>query len=490
MKYLIVLLFLMFSFPCLYAGNETAGVAGETSDLTPVEADSSDIDGLDEEDEMDEDGQLGVEEDEMDEEAELEDDGDEAEFEDEPIQEEGSSFVTEWIAPARFTLKHEYSYKTSDPQRVVNNRSSARVEYSKFFGTYFFIQFDTKVNFFLAEDHRAKAEEKNSLLETNAREAFLQVSFGETSIKAGIQVVIWGESDGGAITDVVSPRDNSEFLFISLEESRIGQALLMLDQYSGIGTWSLFYIPEPEFDKMPAKGTEYDFNPFDSLDVPVVVAEAEPDIDRHEYGLRWKKTFGKSDIALMVADLMANQYSYEYKGFTPVFNMVIEKAASRYQLYGLSFNYAKGSFLWKGEIAGKTPRIFNNEFYGLVEKDVLDTAFGLEYSPSGSYILAFLAVNSRVVDWEESIVGIDEDVSSLIANWSKSFLNEDLSITMMASHTLTSKDSFFMAQASYAFDDRLKFEFEATVFGIDNEESQLWTFKDQNRATVKVLYQF
>ncbi len=114
-----------------------------------------------------------------------------------------------------------------------------------------------------AADKATEAEDEEVLFETSSKEAFLQASFADTSIKGGVQIMIWGESDGGAIADVISPRDYSELFFISLEESRIGQPMLIIDQFSAIGDWSLFYIHDPEFNEYPEKGTAYYYDPFD-----------------------------------------------------------------------------------------------------------------------------------------------------------------------------------------------------------------------------------
>ncbi len=69
-------------------------------------------------------------------------------------------FFETLLQPARFTLKHEHSYKTKEPTQTVNKRSSVRLEYSKFFGTYFFLQLDVKLNGFHESDHRQKRKRK------------------------------------------------------------------------------------------------------------------------------------------------------------------------------------------------------------------------------------------------------------------------------------------------------------------------------------------
>ncbi|MCP4755705.1 MAG: hypothetical protein GY866_32985 [Proteobacteria bacterium] len=417
----------------------------------------------------------------------------EAEFDDDPdaAQAATPSFLDQWVSPARITLKHETSYKTATPERVVNNRSSVRLEYERPLGDYFYIRLDTKANGFHGNDHRAEAEDKTLVIDTVTREAYLQASLGNTSLKAGLQILIWGESDGGAITDVISPRDYSELFFISLEESRIGQLMVVLDQYTDLGTFSLFCVPDPKFDALPEAGTEY------YVENPVLSAfaidEPDPDESLMEYGLRWKKTFGKSDVALMAARLVSNQYAYE-SVLGPGFMPMLEKTARPYRMLGTAFNYSRGNFLWKAEIAAKTKQAFNTltPLYqlALVEKDVLDAALGFEYSPGGAYTLGVEAGNRQVADWSNSLVDTPENASTLVLAWSKNFLNEDLSLSWMSSHSYPGKDWFHQAEASYNWDDHLTFELQGFYPDLSDEEGQMWSFRDQKRITARVQYQF
>ena len=375
---------------------------------------------------------------------------------------EESSFLSQLMLPARFTIKSERSYQLKDENELKNNRASFRLEYSKYFGTYFFIQLDTKLNAFLADDHRAKAENSEGVYETNTKEAFLQMSFGNTSIKLGMQNMIWGEADGGAITDVISPRDYSELFFISLEESRIGQMMVVLDQYTEIGDWSLFYIPDPKFNAYPKEGTAY----------YVGIPEISTDEKETEYGVRWKKTFGKSDIAFMMASLIENS------------------VVNRYSMVGTTFNYARGNFLYKGEIAHKTSKSFYNAYYQIIKKDVLDAALGAEYSPGGTYTLGLEAVNSHIADWEEGLQSVKEDTSSTTLTWSKTYLNEDLSLNWMSSFGNSMKMIMHSLRTSYKWNDNLTFELNAFYPDIRDEASEYWVYRDQKQIALKFQVQF
>ncbi|MCG8337973.1 MAG: hypothetical protein MJE63_26015 [Proteobacteria bacterium] len=402
-------------------------------------------------------------------------------------QDKPGSFFQEFSAASRFTLKHEASYKTVKPEKTINNRSSFRWEFSKFFGNYFFLQFDTKLNAFWGNDHRAEAEDKDPLLETNTKEGFLQISAGDTSVKAGIQILIWGESDGGAITDVISPRDYSELFFISLEESRIGQPMVVWDQFTDFGDWSLFYIPDPEFNELPEEGTAYYFDTFAGN---AEFQDETSDEPMHEYGLRWKKTFGKSDVSLMMASLIENNYAYRKDGTTAGGKHLITKTKQRFAMTGVAFNYVTGNYLFKGELGRKAPQSFNDAAYQIVKRDVSDVALGLEYSPGGSYTLGMEAVNSHIHDWNEELVGTDENTRSLVISWSDTFLNEDLSIDWSTSYTEPRVAFFHSLRSSYKWNDHITYELEGFYPDIADEDNSYWIYRNEKRITLKAQLQF
>lgn len=416
---------------------------------------------------------------------------DEMEFDSGESKAESSqpSLLSRLMKPARFTLKHELSYKTEAPEALQTNRSSIRLEYAKFFGEYYYLQFDTKLSAYWGEDHRAEAKKESTVYDSNIREAFLQASFGNTSIKAGIQIVIWGESDGGAITDVISPRNNSELFFISLEESRIGQPMILVDQFTSFGEFSLFYIPDAGFNENPQPGTAYYFDPLASLP-PGTSFQEDQEGETYEVGARWKKTFGKSDFAIMAASLLDNE---PYGDPQPGFPLKILKKNQRFNMLGVTFNYATGNYLIKGEIGRKIPLAFMKEeslMLKTVRKNKTDTALGLEYSPGGSYTLGFEAVNSHIEDWEKGILLSPEDTNSLVIAWSKTFLNEDLSVNWMSSYSTPNPAFFHSLRSSYKWDDHLTLELEGFYPDIRDEESQFFLFNDQKQIAFKIQYQF
>jgi hypothetical protein len=397
------------------------------------------------------------------------------------------SLFASLLSTARLTLKHETFYKTTRPDGIKSNRTSLRLEYSRSIGPHFFVKLDTKQTLFWGDDHRAQAEDKEMTTENFTREAFCQASFADTSIKAGVQILIWGESEGGAITDVISPRDYSEAFFISLEESRIGQPMILVDQFASFGDLSAFFIPDPEFNDYPEDDTAYDYDEFND---PVRYREERSDAHNYEFGGRWKKTFGQSDVALMAASLIENDHIYRLDGVGADGTMIITKKKERFTLAGLTFNYVQGSFLYKGEIGLKFPQHFNNSDMQIEQKDVLDAALGLEYSPGGAYTLGLELVNRHIMDWDGDLAGVRENESSVVLIWEKDFLNETLSVSWMSIYTTPHEGYLHTLKTTYEWDDHISLKFEAFYPDMSDPENSLWVYRDQKQVALKIQVQF
>lgn len=384
-----------------------------------------------------------------------------------------------WLEPLRVSLKHEVSYKFASPKRVVNNRSSVRLEYSKALNSNLYLRLDTKLNLHWTNDHRAKAKDESPFRELVTREAYLQSSFGNTSFRLGYQILPWGVSEGGAITDEVSPRNSAEFFFISLEESRVGQPMLAMDHFGNSGQWSAFFVPRPGYNKYPDRGSEYD--------IPGAFDRNAPDDDwgnagTYEFGARWKRTFGKSDISLMAARLIDNDYLVRQQ---------------RFRMYGLTANIAIDNLLLRAEVALKQPRAFFARSAGggggltVVESDQFDSSFGFDYSPGGrTLVYSAEVVWSRLLDWKGDIVGREQDEYSLVGAVTNRFFNDDLTLSWLTiySRPYTSVRHRFLS--SYLIDDNSTVYFELFYPDERDDRSGTWPYRDQKQFVIRYQYQF
>jgi hypothetical protein len=384
---------------------------------------------------------------------------------------------SQWLAPLRVSLIHELSYKIAAPKRIVNNRSSVRIEYSKPLTDNVFFRLDTKLNLHWGNDHRARAKNENPFRELVTREAYLQTSLGETSLRFGYQILPWGVSEGGAITDEVSPRNNAEFFFIPLEESRIGQPMLIADRFGDSGQWTAFFVPRPSYNKYPDAGSEYDIPGAFGAPKP---DESWSDPDDFEYGLRWKRTFGKSDFSLMAASLIDNDY-------------LVRK--QRFQMLGFTANIAVDNLLYRAEVAWKQPKVFFAQpevgNLSIVESDQLDSSLGFDYSPGGRPLTYSAEVTwSHLLNWQASILGRKREEYSLVGSISNQFLNNDLMLTWLSIYSKSYRSYQHKFLGSYKIDDNSTFYLELFYPDERDPRSGTWPYRDQKQIVLRYQYQF
>ncbi|CAM4025419.1 DUF1302 family protein [Bordetella tumulicola] len=394
------------------------------------------------------------------------------------------------IAPNayRFTLGYELSALTNDWSELVNNRSWIRFEYSKFFSNNLYVRLDTKQNVYWSQDHRAEALDRTVYFENSTPEAFVQYSRpdGQTAFRLGVQRMIWGESQAGAITDEVSPRNLSELFLVPLEESRLGQFMLSVDHFSSLGDFTAFYVPRPRFNKYADEDTAYYLDPFDGQAYVHDVVGS----DRNEYGMRWRKAYSGSDVSLMAASLIDNDYAMRYDGVDADGRLHMTRLANRIGMVGGAFNYASGKFLYRGELAYKSGRLFSDANYQLVEKDVIDAALGFTYSLGGSNTIGMEVVNSHVVDWDSSITGIPRDTTSLVLDANLFFLNDMLSVSWLTVFTQPYTSIQTSIRTAYKWSDNLTYSLDLHALAVPDENNALYPFRDMHQVVLRAEYRF
>ena len=377
-------------------------------------------------------------------------------------------------SPTRITFAQEASYKVKDPGTVVKNRSSLQVEYAKHVLDNFYVQFNGKATAFLGSDHRREAEETD----TRVASAYIQGSFGQTSFRAGVQALPWGESIMAPITDEVSPRDNRELFNFNLEELRVGQGMFVVDHYSTAGRWSAFWNPKPSFNKYPERGTAYFFDPF-------TYRGAREGDNGTEYGVSWRKNFESSDITLMAASLIDNDYALRMNA-----DGTVSRVKERFSMAGVVFTRAIKNFVIRGEAALKTPKAYNDASLQIVKKDAIDVYLGVDYRYSSSLTFSVEAVNQHISGWNDRIAGSPRDRQSVLLTMTKTLMNDDLTINLLNFYNRPYRSNLTILQTSLKWDDHLTFGLNAVYPHANDRRNGLWNVRDQKQISLKVQYSF
>ena len=89
------------------------------------------------------------------------------------------------------------------------NRLGANIRYQNAFAPGWLLQASAQIRIYLNDDYQYRAEGDSIDIESRGNELFLQRSFDQHSIKLGRQTVVWGETSGNSVLDVIN---TTEFL--------------------------------------------------------------------------------------------------------------------------------------------------------------------------------------------------------------------------------------------------------------------------------------
>jgi len=379
------------------------------------------------------------------------------------------------LRPTRVTIAQESAYKFADPQRTIKERASVRVEYSRHFLEHSFLQFDAKRTQFFGADHRHFEGS-----DTRVNQAYVQTSLGQTSVGVGIQTVAWGESILAPITDEVSPRDNRELFNFNLEELRVGQPMVTVDQYSDLGRFSAFYTPHPRFNKIPRAGSAYFLLPAGVT----IEQSAQAQASHPEYGLNWRRSFGRTDVSLMAARLTDNDFALRAAGAD---RLVAEP--TRFSLFGMTVGRVVDKFLLKGELGLKMPKAFNDAQQQIVRRNELDAYLGVEYRHSSTLSLGLEAVNQHIVNWDPTIQTA-RDRQTILLTATQLLRHDDLSIQLLQFFNRPDASRLTMVMTSLKWNDNLTFGLNLMVPSTRHPRSSLYGVRDQKQVEFKMQYQF
>ncbi len=410
---------------------------------------------------------------------------DEASFEETefPVnsEKEGGNYFKDF----KFTASHLYSFGTTKPDTgSINNQSSLRCEFDRTVYESFFLKFDGKVSGHYEDDHVAEAEDEKFETDGKIREFYLQAVFDNFMIRGGRQIIVWGETDGGVINDVVSPRDRSEFIFIDLEDSRLGQYIASVDIYSDMGDFLFFVTGKPSSDEMPDSGTRYDRSA-----AGINIIEDKVTFSDREFGFKWKKIEGKFEIALMGASFFDNEGVLDYLQGNDY-----QKEYSDYWFSGVGLSFTKGAYLVKIDVSYKNnyplQGIDESSRFMKDEHDISDMALGIEYDANGRYLLNFELTNRHVFHYRGELPGMKQDNPAFYFLFSKQFFNDTLKTVYTFFHQFHERNSFHKAEIDYTIIDDLDISFAYTFFDMSDRDSLLWNYRNEDRAEIELNYYF
>jgi hypothetical protein len=230
---------------------------------------------------------------------------------------------------------------------------------------------------------------KDQRLNLYARENYLDLGAGNWDFRIGRQQIVWGEVVGLFFADVVSAKDQREFILSDFDILRIPQWAARAEYSKGDYHAELLWVPVPSYDKIGKPGAE--FFPAPPPPPPGFATqfrgEVRParDLTNTNYGARMSMLKSGWDIS---------GFYYRSMDATPTFSREIVGGAQpafiyqarhdRINQFGSTVTKDFRSFVLKGEAVYTRGRQFSvmrlSDVDGLVPQNTLDWVLGFDFT--------------------------------------------------------------------------------------------------------------
>lgn len=397
-----------------------------------------------------------------------------------------------FLDQSTWTLAHVFSLQTGSDPEVVNNHLYLRQVSESLLWDRYFTRLDWKARMFPKTDHRADAKEKNVFLDGDLREAYVQAGFANMNLKLGSQIIVWGKADTVAVTDVASPRDNSEFIFPELEDMRFGQWAVSTQWFGETTNLFAFASPLPETDRAPKSGTHY-FRPLLG-DQGVDIVDQCPSFGDLEAGLKLEILSGKTEFSLMGGRFFANSPVYDDRGYTSDKGRVFHETYEDYTMAGAALSHVWNNLLFKAELAGKfrfpLQAVGPDNALRVRRFTLADTALGLEYNANDRYQIQLEIANRHLFDSPHDLARADTDRTTFYLTLTKDFFHDTLDLEYNVYCHLQDRDRYHNVRAVYDLTDAVELRFQFTLFNAGDTDGELWPYRREDRLSFEIRYTF
>ncbi|PCJ23962.1 MAG: hypothetical protein COA96_10770 [SAR86 cluster bacterium] len=378
---------------------------------------------------------------------------------------------------------------------IETNRLALNIRYQNAFAPGWLLQGSGQAKVYWKDDYEYKANGDSIDTEFRVNELFIQHSFDQHSLKFGRQTVVWGETVGNSVLDIINHSEFRDFTIIDIEDARLNQLMLVWDFFGEESNFSSFVNLYPEFNPASVRGSPFFFEPEFNL----------TDYDRDgellfEFGTHWKKSFEGSDIAFMAAYLYENQLRYE----DPVLGIgdaVAEK--NDFILLGFSANRAIGKLLLNFDLAFSHNVLADSfNFPGTtsltsainLKKDQIGTSFGFEYAINNDQSVSLGIQAQMLLDEDEGLLPgqtlINDGVfGTWLVRYSNSLMNGDLVLSSTLQGDLNAESLLALFGADYTINDNWAINGQIINISAD-DNSPLLFFAEDLRVGITVTYSY
>lgn len=313
--------------------------------------------------------------------------------------------------------------------------------------------------------------ESGDFFEAELRELYLEIVYEDFDFRFGRQQVVWGESIGLRILDVINPQDFREFILDDFIDARIPLWGSRVDYTFGDwtleGVWFLDFEENRAADQgsewqfraipLPALPVQTPFPPFPSVQVAKVKKPQDGRLSDSEVGFRVTRFLRNMDVSL--------NYFYAWSDFPVPFRrtvglnqFLIEPRHERFHLLGGTFNYAFDVFVIRGEGGVTLGQHFvstdPNDADGIRQREFLSYVLGLDWTVNDNLTANFQFFQNVIFNKPSDIS--DDAVTNIVSLFLRSdFWNETLFPQFLTLYGIDRGELLIRPQLEYQINDFL-----------------------------------
>ncbi len=332
----------------------------------------------------------------------------------------------------------------------------------------------------------------------DVREAYLDLFFNSFDLRIGKQQIIWGKADGVFITDIISPKDLTEFLLRDFEEIRMGVTAVKFDYYIGDNTFELVWVPVFSATKFPEQGSIWAVTPQFPIQPQFDFSrkDIKPSIKNSEIFAKYSVFSSAIDFEIMGGYTWdADPVIHTLKQIDPFTHQLLSLTAipehHRLTVAGGSFSTTLGPVVIRGEGAYYWGKYFQSEDpmlkEGVVEKDYLNYLLGADFTIKGiKFSTQF--IQQYILDYDNFIV--NNEVNNLMTFLARKDLlsGDTLHLELFSYFGLTDEDGLIRPKISYDITDGVNILLGANIFFGD--KGMFGRFNKNDMVYVKIKYSF
>jgi len=357
-----------------------------------------------------------------------------------------------------------------------------------------------------AKDQPCGQSLDDEILDIELRDLYIDSTLNDIfSIKAGRQIIAWGDSNFAKITDVVNPRDKTSPGLIELEDSRLPVASLRLSAQYGSLSLDGVSIHEHPGSKISGLGSDFDY--YASLrESNIWIREKNtPDAGFKETSFAFKATrsFNGGDISLVAANTFDDLPVLSYQGISSRGILMFTPEYKRFSTMGISASMARDSALFKVEAAFRKDRaVQRNDVLSQIvagipvrsiqtfdKKDQVEALTGLEYTGISDLRILLEGKVLRTLD-HESFLNMPEYEYRTYFQATYEMLNETLALDLFWVYFNPGQGHILRLSSEYDIFDDVSVQLGMAFYSADTSDTVIYPYKDMDRIFFRFKYFF